>query len=218
MSDEPAAAQTSPAPQSAVEAARPLSVRIGLGSAIFQGALVVLGVLLGFLITEWQADQSRRAEADLALASIIEEIAANREAVIAARTYHGEHIDMIQNAMAAKAPLDMRSFTRGFVAPAQTSTAAWVSASETGALAHIPFDKVLSLSRIYSQQAAYQQQQATVATVLYTRLFESGPEGVARQSTGLHAIISTFFYRERQLEEAYSSALADKEPPTAPAG
>ena len=218
MSDEPAAAPISPAPQPAVEAARPLSVRIGLGSAMFQGALVVLGVLLGFLITEWQADNSRRAEADLALASIIEEIASNRDAVIAARTYHGEHIDMIQKAMAAKTPLDVRSFPRGFIAPAQTSTAAWTSASETGALSHLPFDKVLSLSRIYSQQAAYQQQQATVSTVLYTKLFESGPEGVARQSNGLHAIISTFFYRERQLEEAYFSVLADKTPPAAPAG
>jgi hypothetical protein len=54
--------------------------------------------------------------------------------------------------------------------------------------------------------------------VLYTKLFEGGPEGVARQSTGLHAIISAFFYRERQLEEVYSSALSDKTPPAAPAG
>lgn len=212
MSDEPAA------PQPIHNAGRPLSVRIGLGSAIFQGALVVLGVLLGFLISEWQADQSRRAEADLALASIIEELAANRDAVVAARSYHGEHIAMIDRATKDKTPLDMRNFQRGFIAPAQTSTAAWTSASETGALSHLPFEKVLALSRIYSQQAAYQQQQATVATVIYTNLFESGPEGIARQSTGLRAIISTFFYREQQLEEAYSEALADKKPPPGPAG
>lgn len=207
MSDEPATPQTSPAPQPTHDATRPLSVRIGLGSALFQGALVVLGVLLGFLITEWQADQSRRAEADLALASIIEEMAANRDAIIAARTYHAEHVDLIDKAAADNTPLDIRSFPRGFIAPAQTSNAAWTSASETGALSHLPFEKVLALSRIYSQQAAYQQQQTTVSTVLYTHLFEGGAEGIVRQSNGLRAIISAFFYREQQLEGAYSSAL-----------
>jgi hypothetical protein len=193
--------------------ARPLSVRIGLGSALFQGALVVLGVLLGFLITEWQADQSRKADADHALASIIEEIGANRDAIIAARDYHAEHINLIEQSVSTNKPLDVRSFPRGFIAPAQTANAAWTSASETGALSHLPFDKVLSLSRVYSQQAAYQQQQATVATVLYTNLFEGGAEGIVRQATGLRALISAFHHREQQLERAYSAAL--KGPDTA---
>lgn len=180
-----------------------------MGSALFQGALVVFGVLLGFLITEWQSDQARRAEANLALDSIIEEIAANRDAIAAAQAYHGEHIELINEALAEESPLDIRSFPRGFIAPAQTANAAWTSASETGALSHLPFDKVLALSRVYSQQAAYQQQQATVSTVLYTNLFEGGAEGIARQATGLRAIISAFHYREQQLADAYASALAD---------
>lgn len=203
--EEPA---TTPPPEHARPEQRPLSVRIGLGSAIFQGALVVLGVLLGFLISEWQADQSRRAEADQALVSILEELDANREAVVAARTYHAEHIAMIDKAAADKTPLDIRSFSRGFIAPAQTSSAAWTSASETGALSHMPFSKVLALSRVYGQQAAYQQQQVTVATVVYTNLFEGGAEGIARQSAGLRAIVSTFLYREQQLEAAYTEALS----------
>lgn len=194
---------------------RPLSVRIGLGSALFQGALVVFGVLLGFLITEWQSDQARRAEANLALDSIIEEIAANRDAIAVAQAYHGEHIELIDKALTEGSPLDIRSFPRGFIAPAQTANAAWTSASETGALSHLPFDKVLALSRVYSQQAAYQQQQATVSTVIYTNLFEGGAEGIARQATGLRAIISAFHYREQQLADAYASALADAGKPGA---
>lgn len=201
------AAKAGPHPAPPVSAPGNISVRMGLGSAIFQGLLVVLGVVLGFIITEWQSEQSQRREADLALAGIMEELAANRAAIAAASAYHGEHIAFIDKALTGKTPLDLRAFPRGFVAPAQTSTAAWTSASEIGALAHLPFDKVLSLSRVYAQQASYQQQQATVSNVLYTAIFEEGATGVLNRAQGLRALISTFLYREQQLETAYAQAL-----------
>lgn len=186
---------------------RPLSVRLGIGSALFQGALVVLGVVLGFLITEWQADQSRRAEAQQALTHILEEVAANRDAIVAAHTYHREHLALLETAARDNIKPDIREFSRGFVAPAQVSSAAWTTASETGALANLPFDQVLALGRLYGLQAAYTQQQATVSNVLYPELFERGPQGILDHALGLRTLISTFSYREQQLEESYADAL-----------
>ena len=193
---------------SSPEKAALLSVRLGLGSALFQGALVVLGVILGFLITEWQADSARRADAQHALASILEEIAANRESVAAARAYHDEKMDVL-DASSANTPPDVRAFNRGFVSPAQVSAAAWTTAGETGALSNLPFDQVLALGRIYSQQAAYLQQQATVSTVIYSELFERGATGILQNANGLRAILATFSYREQQLEDAYTKALTE---------
>jgi hypothetical protein len=202
-------AETSPA---AAPEPRPLSVRLGIGSAIFQGLLVVLGVVLGFFITEWQADQTRNAEARQALAHILEEVAANRDVIAAAKAYHGEKLKALDAAARDQKAPDIRLFDRGFVAPAQVSSAAWSTASETGALADLPFDQVLALSRLYGQQAAYLQQQATVSSVIYPELFERGPQGIVEHTIGLRTIISTFFYREQQLEKAYADAL------TPPAG
>lgn len=199
MTDQPPA----PAP------APPLSVRLGIGSALFQGALVVLGVVLGFLVTEWQADAGRRADAHHALASILEEIAANRDSVSAAHAYHDDKIAVLDAAAKAGAQPDIRAFDRGFVSPAQVSNAAWTAASEAGALGHLPFDQVLALGRVYSQQAAYTQQQSTVASVIYGELFERGPTGIMQHAGGLRSIISTFLYREQQLATAYDKALAD---------
>lgn len=198
---------TEPAPVQ--PAPPPLSVRLGIGSAIFQGLLVVLGVLLGFVVAEWQADNTRRAEAAHALASILEEIAANRDSVAAARTYHGEKMKVLDASAKANTPPEVRAFGGGFVAPAQVSAAAWTTAGETGALADLPFDQVLVLGHVYSQQAAYQQQQATVASVIYSELFERGTAGILQHASGLRAIINTFFYREQQLEDAYTKALAE---------
>lgn len=196
-----------PAPGPATAA--PLSVRLGIGSAIFQGLLVVLGVLLGFVVAEWQADHTRRAEAAHALTSILEEITANRDSVVAARAYHSEKMQTLDAAAKASKPLDVRDFSRGFISPAQVSSAAWTTAGETGALADLPFDQVLALGNIYSQQAAYQQQQATVASVIYSELFERGAAGILQHASGLRAIISAFFYREQQLEDAYTKTLAE---------
>ena len=186
---------------------RALSVRLGVGSAIFQSLLVVLGVVLGFIITEWQADQSRRAEARHALAGILEEIAVNRDAIAAARAYHADKTAMLSSAAGARP--DIRAFDRGFVAPAQVSAAAWSTAGETGALANLPFDQVLSLSRIYSQQSAYTQQQATVSAIIYSELFARGPQGILDNPTGLRSIIDAFRYREQQLEAAYEKTLTE---------
>lgn len=186
-----------------------LSVRLGIGSAIFQGLLVVLGVVLGFVITEWQADQSRRAEARHALAGILEEIAVNRDAISAALAYHAEKIAILESASRVQARPDMRAFDRGFVAPAQVSAAAWSTAGETGALANLAFDQVLVLSRLSSQQAAYTQQQSSVSAVIYPALFERGPQGILDNATGLRSIISTFIYREQQLEAAYGQTLTN---------
>lgn len=198
----------------AAEAARqpadnrpPLSVRMGWGSAIFQAVLVVLGVVLGFAVTEWQANAREQDEAQHALSGIIEEIGANRTAVVEARAYHEEKLFAMTAAQKAGTKLDFRLFDRGFVAPAQVSSAAWTSASEVGALSHLPFDQVLSLSKVYAQQAAYQQQQATVSSVIYTEIFAGGTEGMLDHAAGLRAIISTFQYREQQLEAAYASAI-----------
>lgn len=200
-----AAAQPAPAPPP--HAPRELSVRMGWRSAIFQAVLVVLGVILGFAVTEWQNDRAEKAEAQHALAGIMEEISANNAAVKEARAYHEARLTTLMEAQKANTPPDIRAFDRGFVAPAQLSNAAWTSASEVGALAHLPFDKVLSLSKVYAAQASYMQQQATVASIIYAEIFAEGSTGMLDRAAGLRALITTFQYRELQLEQAYGAAI-----------
>lgn len=202
-----AARQPEPQKEAPAESRTSLSVRMGWGSAIFQAVLVVLGVMLGLAVTEWQANAREQDEAQHALSGIIEEIGANRTAVVEARTYHQDKLAAMVEAQKSNTKLDFRTFDRGFVAPAQVSSAAWTSASEVGALAHLPFDEVLSLSKVYAQQSAYMQQQATVSSVIYNEIFARGTEGMLDHAAGLRSIISTFQYREQQLEAAYAAAI-----------
>lgn len=174
-------------------------------SAAFQAFLVVLGVVLAFTANEWREARAVRAEARHALASIFDEIEANRAAVLAATAYHGEKLDMIY---AADAPLTPAAFPRGFVAPAQVSRVAWSLAGEIGALAELPFEQVLALGEVYALQDAYAAQQATVGRLIYDEMFEKGPQGLVDNGQGLSTLLATFRYRESQLVAAYDTALA----------
>lgn len=184
-----------------------LSVQMGWRSAVFQAALVILGVVLGLAVTQWQTDAAQKAEAHHALDGIMEEIGANHAAVKEARAYHEAKLTILAEAQKANTPLDIRDFDRGFVSPAQLSNAAWTSASEVGALAHLPFDKVLALSKVYASQASYMQQQITAGNIIYGEIFAEGSQGMLNHGPGLRSLIGTFQYREQQLETAYATAL-----------
>lgn len=203
---EAAAKQAEPAPLQPA-APQTMSVRMGWRSAMFQAALVILGVVLGLAVTQWQTDAAQKSEAHHALDGIMEELGANHAAVKEARAYHDEKLVILAEAQKSNTPLDIRSFDRGFVSPAQLSNAAWTSASEVGALAHLPFDKVLSLSKVYSAQASYMQQQITAGNIIYGQIFAEGSQGMLNHGPGLRSLIATFQYREQQLETAYATAL-----------
>jgi hypothetical protein len=105
-------------------------------------------------------------------------------------------------------PPDMRMFDRGFVSPAPVASAAWQTASETGALEHLPHPLVLRLSRAYGPQARYERQTETVGGLLYGEMYRGGVTGIAENHRNLSHLIGAFLYRERQLLALYDSTLA----------
>ena len=47
----------------------------------------------------------------------------------------------------------------------------------------------------------------SVGSVIYTEIFARGTEGMLDHAAGLRSILSTFQYREQQLEAAYGAAV-----------
>ncbi len=176
-------------------------------SAIFQAALVVLGVVLAFAANEWREAAAERREAHEALASIRDELAANRELAAASAAYHAEKLALIAERDAAGAALTLSDFPRGFISPATLSTAAWTSASETGALAHLDYAEIVELSRLYDMQTVYLNQTVTAGDIIYERMFDDGLAAIPANAEGLSGFIATFRYREEALVAAYDAAL-----------
>ena len=174
--------------------------------AFFEAAFVVLGVVLALLANEWRQSAHNNAEARAALSSIHEELEANRQSVKQSRDYHAQKLEATTG-REETSTLDVRQFDKGFIFPASVSRSAWDTASETGALANMPFARVRALSQLYDQQAAYQRQVTANSNIIYRTLFENGIDGIAKNPDGLATMLRSFSYRETQLLQSYSEFL-----------
>ena len=175
---------------------------------MLEAALLTLGVALALAAEEWREGRANRRRAVGATSAIAEELATNRAAVASAAGYHAALLDSMRLRGERGAPAPGPAFfRRGFIAPAALSSAAWQTASETGALEHLPHALVLRLSRTYAPQARYERQAEAVAGLVYGELYRSGAEGIAANHRNLGHLIGAFLYRERALVTQYDSAL-----------
>ena len=179
-----------------------------LRAALFEGAFVTLGVLLALLANEWAQSRASKKQAKTALAAITEELRSNRKAVAASLAYHEQ---LALTLRSGKQDQNWKptpaTFSRGFISPAETYHTAWDSASQTGAFAHLPYDKVLELSKVYALQENYREQARTSGQIIYAELYRGGMTSMIDNYRNLAIIIHTFTYRERQLLERYDEVL-----------
>jgi hypothetical protein len=176
--------------------------------AVLEAVLLTLGVALALAAEEWREGRQHRRQATAASLAITEEMRANRAAVAQSASYHASLLDSLRVRGSAGAAPSPALFRRGFVSPAQLSSAAWQTAAETGALEHIPHALVLQLSETYGPQQRYERQAESVAGLIYGELYRGGAEGITANHRNLGHLIGAFLYRERLLVRRYDSTLA----------
>lgn len=66
----------------------PAQSRQWVGRTLFESALIVVGIILGFIVNEWREDIQLGQKADLAMDRILQELELNREAVANVLPYH----------------------------------------------------------------------------------------------------------------------------------
>ena len=178
-----------------------------LGSAAFEATFVVLGVVLALAANEWREARIHREEGESAKLAIVNELQQNRRLLDSSRAYHAR----LTSGIFAAPPTQTFSpdyFRNGFIMPAQVSSTAWEVASETGALAHIPYDQVLAISQVVAMQRRYDAMSVSTGQLIYSELYRIGPAGMVTNARNLAAIIGAFSYRERLLITQIDSTLA----------
>jgi hypothetical protein len=193
------------------------ATRQALLAALLEAGFLVLGVVLAFAVNEWREAREDRDRAEAALVSVVEELRSNRDAVAEARQYHVGLLTRLRALRGEGKEPTIRDFPNGFIAPATPFRTAWESAADTGALADLPYDTVLRLSRLYAEQDRYVDQAQTAGEVIYAELLDVGGFGIVEKHAQLPFFIATFSFREEQLIASYDAALewleAEKEQP-----
>ncbi|MEM6646166.1 MAG: hypothetical protein AAF730_07930 [Bacteroidota bacterium] len=189
------------------------STRTSMGYMALEALLVVLGVTLAWGLNEWRTHQIEERQARDTLASLTEELSANRAAVLASYTYHVALTDTLRALIGRGAPSSRQTFSEGFLARGTPLHAAWDAAEASGRLSyvadHLGEDTLLPYARVYQQQATYSEQKGAVSGLIYERLMDLGVLGMVQNYRNHTQIVASIAYLERELLTLYNATLPD---------
>lgn len=194
---------------------------------VFQFITITAGVLIALLINglvEWNHNRELVAQARVMIAR---EVADNLKeieglpGVIEKSQADIENGLNLANDLLAKGKSDIHSVNIGFNLPSLTSTS-WLTAQQTGALAHMDYDEAQKYSGLYYRQAMFDVQQTKAidlvasASMLIAGAFEpdkADPQDVRRFKEQLMLLRANLFVTGQlgeQLMKAYREFLQTK--------
>jgi Tfp pilus assembly protein PilE len=122
--------------------------------------LVAVGVFLALWANNWHEDREHRAQAQAALRNFAGEMEANRQATQSSRTYHETLARELEQFLRSKEhPSEERLYKEVHfegVRPVIFEHTAWDLALATQALSYLKPDLAFSISKVYTQQNAFQ--------------------------------------------------------------
>ena len=124
--------------------------------------------------------------------------------------YHNTLADTLLALAAAGVPeISGDIAPRGLITTTDITSTAWQSAQATGAVAAMPYDIVLTLSRAYAEQSRYRSWKDGVMQSFYDFILREGLEGVSQDYERMAGLINDISSWERRLLGAYDSALEE---------
>jgi hypothetical protein len=127
---------------------------------IFEVALITVGVFLALWANSWHEDREHRAQAKAALRNFAGEMEANRQATQCNRPYHETLARELDQFLRSQEPPSEDRFNKEVhfegVRPVIYEHTAWDLALATQALSYLKPDLAFDISKVYTQQNAFQ--------------------------------------------------------------
>lgn len=132
----------------------PVHSRQWVGRTVFESALIIVGIILGFIVNEWREDLQLEHKADLAMDRILQELELNREAVAGVLPYHEQVSNRLRGLLAnppAKPLMDtfLQDVATEGVGDLLLLDTAWKTANGRDSLAPFDFSAVQQLADTY---------------------------------------------------------------------
>jgi type II secretory pathway pseudopilin PulG len=193
-----------------------------LAKALFEGALILIGLLAAFALNQWQDARQHAARAEAMIVAIRAELQSNLERQREASTYNSDlvrRLKAIVDSGGTFIPADVYGNGGLFKLPRLTA-AAWAAAQNGEILDEVPVDKILALARVYESQRYYLDATGALFETLYGAALTNsdyrrdGIEGAPQ----LAGVLSDFAGRGAQLVRDYEWVLGylDGRPPPEP--
>ena len=179
-------------------------------SILLEVVLISVGVFLAMWASNWHETREHQALADSALRNFAEEMRANQKSLQENRQYHEDVARQLQTFSASKEPVTQERFDRTVqftgVHPIIFEHTAWDLALATQALAYLKPDLAFLISKVYTEQAAFQLLELSFLTSAYSPA--SFAEGnLKAQTTAMQVYLADVNAQEPTLLERYHKVL-----------
>ncbi len=140
-------------------------------SFIFELVLIAAGVFLGLLANNWHEEREHQNKAQEAIRSFLAEAQTNLAATQSNRAYHEKLMQELTEFLASAEPATEERLARQVhftgVRPVVFEHTAWDLALATQSLAYLPSPIAFEVSKVYTQQAAFQTLENNFLTAAY---------------------------------------------------
>ena len=139
---------------------------------LFEVVLIAVGVFLALWANNWHEDREHRAQAKAALRNFVGEMEANRQATQRNRTYHETFARELREFLASKEPASEDRLNKSVhfegMRPVIFEHTAWDLALATQALSYLDPDLAFDISKVYTQQNAFQKLEDSFLAAAFT--------------------------------------------------
>ena len=167
----------------------------------FEVALITIGVFLALWANNWHQNREHRAQAQAALRNFAGEMEANRQATQHYRQYHETLARELHEFLASTEPPSDDRFNKSVhfegLRPVIFEHTAWDLALATQALSYLKPDLAFEISKVYTQQNAFQKLEDSFLAGAFT------PASLSSDNVKGRAIAMEFYLIDvNQLEPA----------------
>jgi hypothetical protein len=139
---------------------------------IFEVALITIGVFLALLANNWHENREHRAQARAALRNFAAEMEMNHQATQRNRQYHETLARELHEFLSSNEPPSDDRFNKSVhfegMRPVIFEHTAWDLALATQALSYLKPDLAFDISKVYTQQSAFQKLEDSFLAAAFT--------------------------------------------------
>jgi hypothetical protein len=175
---------------------------------LFEVVLITVGVFLALWANSWHEDREHRAQAQAALRNFAGEMEANRQATQRDRSYHETLARELDQFLRSKEPPSEDRFNKEVhfegVHPVIYEHTAWDLALATQALSYLKPDLAFDISKVYTQQNAFQTLENSFLASAFT------PASISRDNLKSLATVTMYYLIDVNQQEPAILQLYDK--------
>src|SRR5262245_8114000 len=155
------------------------------GSLLIEVLLITIGVFLALWANNWHEDREHRTQARAALRNFLEEMKTNRDAIQHNRNYHETLSHQLDQFLRSTEPVTEERLNKEVhfegLRPVIFEHTAWDLALATQALAYLNPGLAFNVSKVYTEQNAFQTLENSFLTSVYmpTSLAPENMKGLA---------------------------------------